>query len=193
MKKLLLVLIAIVIIAGCTQQLTGQSIAESKYTCPDGSIVTDSSLCPKVENQQEISLSSKLADSSIKILSESFSWTDQQIEWCKRCKKGEITCDNLRDLAHYSCQIPSDYKEWYLKHYTGDVRLECTRSVKGTLFSDSGLGSCFEDIYTNSLPARPDQDNYFTVCCYIEVFDPVVSKIYKSNEVCDSAIIKSAC
>lgn len=49
MKKVLLLipLIAVVLVSMCAQQPTGQAIKETEYVCPDGSTVSDPSLCPK--------------------------------------------------------------------------------------------------------------------------------------------------
>ena len=50
---MVILVLAIVLIAGCTQQPTGQAIGETKYVCPDGSTVARRELCPQVQQPSE--------------------------------------------------------------------------------------------------------------------------------------------
>lgn len=50
---MVILVLAIVLIAGCTQQPTGQVIGETKYVCQDGSSVAKRELCPQVQQPSE--------------------------------------------------------------------------------------------------------------------------------------------
>ncbi len=141
-----LCLVSILILIGCAQQQT-------KYVCPDGTIVSDASFCPKEASNSDSVQQDAQAVTEKESNSDSIQ-QDVQAVTEKKTNVDQLSFDDLLPQKEYNCKISTLYSDKPAIEFRGlwDVNLD--------LNSGKLRSYCDPDNYGYVLVAESSNSNY---------------------------------